>query len=168
MVNPDQLKKLLQEWCSEDNIPIKEFNLKPDEKTLIWSFQIDKLIVYCQTRFPDRIFYQADITFALEQVEMVSKWDNTKKTSLVANLSRNAIEFDYNSEFLFDDKKNIKGIRIHKFTVSELTKSDFIQMLVRVQALVGYNFNLLNMSMGIESINAKQQAETSSDNPLSN
>jgi hypothetical protein len=168
MISPDQLKKLVLQWCSEDNVPIKEFNLKPGEKILNWSLQIDKLIVYCQKRFSDRIFYQADISFATEQVDMISKWDNTKKTNLVANLTRNAIEFDYSSEFLFDDKKNIKGVRIHKFTVGELTKSDFIQMLVRVQALVGYNFNLLNMSMGIESIMSKQQSEAGSDNPLSN
>lgn len=166
MVDPDEMKKKILQWCAEDNIPIKEVSIKSDEQVFHWNLAVDRIAVYCQKRYPDRIFFQNDIKFSPEQITMIAKWDNAKRTNLVTNLSRNSIEFDYSNEFVLDGQ-NIKAVRIHKFTVGDISKSEFIQTLVRVQNIINFSFNLLNMSMGVEMNLQKQQSQTSSENPLS-
>ncbi|MCE9653248.1 MAG: hypothetical protein K8Q89_09405 [Nitrosarchaeum sp.] len=166
MPNPDELKQKVMDYCTQDSIPFKESPIKSDDPIFYWSLSIGNIIVYCQKKYPDRIYYQQQINLAPEQIEMVSKWDNMKKSNLFANLTRNAIEFDYNHEFLFNEQ-NIVGVRIHKLTVGDTSKSDFITTLIRVQNIMNYTFNLLSSTMGIEMNLQKQQTQTSSQNPLS-
>jgi hypothetical protein len=165
-MNMVSIKTNIISWCEQDNIPAKVQDVKPDDSVLQWSITIDKIAVYNQKRFPDRVYLQNDINFSPEQREMMSKWDNVKRTNFVASLSKNAIEFDYQNEFLLDGN-NIKGIRIHKFLVGDFTKSDFVQLLVRVQNILGYTFNLLNLTMGTEMNLHQQQTQAGSENPLS-
>ena len=164
MSSIDTVKQNIIDWCNEDKLVVKIQDVKPDDTVLNFSMAIDKVAIYNQKRFPDRTYLQCDINFSPEQIAMMTQWDNTKRTNFVASLTKNAIEFDYQNEFLLDGN-NIKGIRIHKFLVGDIIKSDFIHTLIRLQNILGYTFNLLNMTIGAE-LNIQQQNQSSSKNPL--
>ncbi len=161
----DATKQNIIDWCNQDKIVVKVQELKPDDPVLNFSIASGKIAIYNQKRFPDRTYLQCDIGFAPEQITMMQSWDNTKRTNFVSSLTKNAIEFDYQSEFLLDGN-NIKGVRIHKFLVGDFTKSDFIHTLVRLQNILGYTFNILNLTMGTELSLQQQQNQSSSENPL--
>lgn len=164
--NPNELKQKVIQYCTEDKLDFKEITIGSEDSTFYWNLNIGNMAIYCQKRYPDRIYFQNEINLAPEQIEMVSKWDNLKRSNLFANLSRNAIEFDYNNEFLLDGQ-NVKGVRIHKLTVGDISKSEFLTSLIRIQNIMSYTFNLLSSTMGIEMNLQKQQTQTNSQNPLS-
>jgi len=163
MATPDELKQMVSDWCKEDNIPIK---LAEQKGVMLWEFTSGNVVIYSQQKFPDRVFLQCDLRFDDKQIKLIAEWKNDKRTTMMSNLIKYSIDLDYQIQFLFDDKKNIKGVRIYKMLIADFTKSDFIHTYLRVNKIVNYNQSILGTTMGLETKLAEQQEDASSSNPL--
>jgi len=162
--SPDEIKQMISDWCKEDSIPIK---LVEQKGAMLWEFSSGNLTIYSQQKFPDRVFMQCDLRFDDNQIKLIADWKEDKRTTMMSNLIKYSIDLDYQIQFLFDDKKNITGVRVYKMLIADFTKSDFIHTYLRVNKIVRHNQSMLGATMGLETKLAEQQEDASSTNPLS-
>jgi len=157
MRTPDEIKNKIIEWCKEDNITIKIGEIG-DSSGNLWEIGIGKLAIYIQKRLPDRVYFQQEFRLTEEQKTLLNKIGDQKKRNMIGALNNNSISLDYENELLSEkDGKVLTGVRLHKFTSTNLSKIKFLHTILRVQKIGTFTNTLLGNTIGVEMNIAKSQ-----------
>lgn len=163
---PEVNKNKILDWLKKDNVDHAEIDTS-SLPALLWGIQIGGILIYCMDKFPDRVIIQADIAFSKEQQELVNKqWDSPKRTKLQLNFSSSLTNFNVRHQFLLNEEKGIRGIRIHLFLIDDLNKESLMYAISRINEVVEVTLNQLSSVIGVELQQLQEQQNASSFNPL--
>ena len=165
MSESDPVKQNIIDWCKEDGISCKILE-NPD---FHFSIAVSNVQVYCQKKYPDRLYFQQVLNFDEKQKELYVGLNEQKKSNLIQNLSVNSINFDYHQSLLNEDEgKVLTGVMLYKFGSTDLTKNEFLKLFLRVQQIGNYTNSLLGNAFSVELNLKKMQDKSKTDaNPLS-
>ena len=134
---------------------------------ILWSIQIEGIVIYCMSKLPDRVIIQADIVFLEEQQNLLNKqWESTKLTKLLLSMSSSLTNFNVRKQFLVNNDKGIRGIRVYLFLIDGLNKEAIMNSILRIGEVLEVTLNQLSSVIGVELEQLKKQQEESSVNPL--
>lgn len=145
---PDPIIQNIIDWCQEDNIrSVVDTTTNP---RMIWAVNVGAgIIVYKQQQLLDRIYFQSQINFAEIHRTLVNQtWDVSQRNAMMFNLKKLAAQFDVlmNFQLTNDELTGFHTYKIHHdFTIS---KADFLEKFLRVQAVHDVILNQLNFELG--------------------
>jgi len=157
MRTPDEVKNKIIEWCKEDNITIKIGKID-DSSSNLWEIGIGKLAIYIQKKLPDRVYFQQEFRLTDKQKKLLNKIGDQKKSNMIGVFMTNSLSWDYGNELLSEkDGKVLTGVRLHKFTSTNLSKIKFVHTVYRVQQIGFFTNTILGNTIGMEMNLAKAQ-----------
>ena len=163
--NQDVVKQNIMNWCNEDGIErVDESSRNPN---LSWLVALGKpqILFYKQPNLQDRIYAQSQINVSPEHQTMIEGWDAIKRNNMILKLQTLATQFGININFQQEGNKitSISSFKIHFH--STIKKSDFLDLLVRVQNIHNTLLNQLRFSLGLElqQLQSQQQSSESSN-----
>jgi len=155
-------------WLKEDGITFKENDVSK-LPLLEWSLTVgvNPISVYTVKKLPDRVFVQADIGLAKEHQELINeKWEKPKLNNLLGSFVTSIVSLNVRQRILLDDKKKVRGFRMHDFLIDSLNKENLIKTYLRIDEVVILTLQRLSSSLGIEMQKLQQEQKTGSENPL--
>lgn len=154
MTTPDEVKNKIIEWCKEDNLSC----VVADKSNHLFEIGIGNVAIYCQERLHDRVYFQMQFNFDEKIKKLLANLDNQKKANMINALEINALSLDYNQNILSEqDGKVMTGLRIFKFSATNMTKIEFLRLFLRVQQVGNHANKLLGNTIGVENKLAKAQ-----------
>lgn len=155
-------KESIIEYCKEDGIDCIDTSSKNPHHE--WSLNLNKVIIYCQKKYPHRIYVQVNISFG-ELVPIFNTKEN--KGKLMTLLKMFALSNDFNLGFAYDDKKNVNRIIAFKVHYnSTIKKADFLPLYSRVGNILDMLYIQLQNVGNVENKKIQDQQKASDENPL--
>lgn len=164
MATPDEIKQKIIDWCKEDNLPCTV-----GDSPKAWNhFEIlvGTIAMYVQKKLPDRVYFQRDYNFDKSQQALFSTLSDVKKKNMEDSLFQTALLYDFDQHLILsDDGKVITGLRLNKFTSTNLSKIKFLHVRLRVEKIGIFINSILSDTVGIE-IKIKELEESSDDSKI--
>jgi len=154
-------------WLKEDGIDFKEMDII--KLPLIeWGLSVGKnhILIYTMKKLPDRVIVQADIDLGVTKELLNEKWDKQRLNNLLTSFVATIISLSVKQKILFDDKKKVRGFRIHDFLIDSLNKENLLKTYLRINEVVILTLQSLSSSIGVEMQKLQQEQKTGSENPL--
>ena len=144
----DSIKQNIIDWCREDKIQCVDKSSKDSQFT--WLLTIGKIILYKQPHLQDRLYFQFQIKLAEIHRKLVNQtWNIHQRNSMMYHLKKLGVQYDINLDFKFNGDE-IEGISLHKIHFnSTISKSEFLEKFLRVQAIRNVILDQLNIEFGI-------------------
>jgi len=164
--NQDVAKQNIMTWCTDDGITCVDESSRNPTFSWLLALSNPQILFYKQPNLQDRIYAQSQINVSPQHQTMIEGWDATKRNNMILNLQTLATQFDININFQQDGNKitSISSFKIHFH--STIKKSDFLDLLVRVQNIHNSFLNQLRFSLGLELQQLQSQQQPSeSTNP---
>ena len=155
-------------WLKEDEITFKENDVSK-LPLLEWGLTVgvNPISIYAVKKLPDRVFVQADIGLAKEHQELINeKWEKPKLNNLLGSFVTSIVSLNVRQKILLNDKKKVRGFRMHDFLIDSLNKENLIKTYLRIDEVVILTLQRLSSSLGIEMQKLQQEQKTGSENPL--
>ena len=154
-------------WLKEDGIDFKEMDIIK-LPLMEWGLSVGKnhILIYTMKKFPDRVIVQADIDLGVTKELLNEKWDKQRLNNLLASFVATIISLNLKQKILFDDKKKVRGFRIHDFLIDSLNKENLLKTYLRITEVVILTLQSLSSSIGVEMQKLQQEQKAGSENPL--
>ena len=160
-------KNKVIDWLKED-----EFDFKETDASKLplfeWCLSVGKnhILIYTLKKLPDRVIVQADIGLGETKELLNEKWDKQRLNNLLASFVATIISLSVKQKILFDDKKKVRGFRIHDFLIDSLNKENLLKTYLRINEVVILTLQSLSSSIGVEMQKLQQEQKAGSENPL--
>ena len=161
-------KNKIIDWLKEDGIDFKETDVSKLPE-LEWSLAagVNPISIYTVKKLPDRVIIQADIGLGEKHKELINeKWEKPKLNNLLGSFVTSIISLNVRQRILFDDKKMVRGFRIHDFLIDSLNKENLLKTYLRITEVVILTLQSLSSSIGVEMQKLQQEQKAGSENPL--
>ena len=146
MSNVDTTRQNIIDWCQQDGILCVE---QPTNSQMVWGLSLGSISLYKQPRFPDRIYFQSSINLSNIHRTLVNQtWDNAQRNVMMFNLKKLVTQLDALLNFV---NPNDELIGFHTFKIQShttISKADFIEKFLRMQAIHEIVLNQLNLELG--------------------
>lgn len=158
----DPTRQNILDWCQEDNIQSMEDNPSGNAQ-FAWAINLGAsgITVYKQSQFLDRIYFQSQINFSEIHRTLVNQtWNVNQRNSMMFNLKKLAAQYDVLMNFQLNNDE-LTGFHTYKIHYhSTISKSDFLEKFLRIQAIHEIVLNQLNIELGqaLQSDRANQDS----------
>lgn len=160
---PDPTRQNIIDWCQEDNIPsVSDDAVNPQ---FVWAIGVGatRISVYKIIQIPDRIYFQSQINFSEIHRTLVNQtWNVNQRNNMMHNLKKLVAQYDIlmNFQLTNDELTGFHTYKIHHHPT--ISKADFLEKFLRVQAVHEVILNQLNIELGI-ALQSDQANQNSGD-----
>ena len=161
---PDPIRQNVLDWCHEDDI--RTANNTSTNTQFSWAIGVGNptISVYKITQFPDRIYFQSQINFSEIHRTLVNQtWNTNQRNGMMFNLKKLVAGLDIlmNFQLTNDELRGFHTYKIHHH--STISKADFLEKYLRVQAIHEVILNQLNIELG-QSLQSSQNPNSDNAN----
>jgi|APSaa5957512535_1039671.scaffolds.fasta_scaffold33622_4 hypothetical protein len=144
----DPIKQNIMDWCQQDGIRCVEAPANPQ---MVWGLIIhSQVTIYKITQHPDRIYFQSSINLAQVHRTLVNQtWDNNQRNMMMFNMKKLVGQLNVLLNFIHN---NEELVTFHTYKIhchETISKADFLEKYLRIQAVHEIMLNQLNIELGI-------------------
>lgn len=146
MPNVDPARQSIVDWCQQDGISCVD---QPANPQMAWGLTLGSITVYKQPQFPDRVYLQSTINLSNIHRTLVNQtWDNVQRNVMMFNLKKLVTQLGALLNFVNpnDELTGFHTFKIHGHPT--ISKADFIDDFLRMQAIHEIVLNQLNLELG--------------------
>jgi len=147
---PDPVKQNIIDWCNEDGISFVDKS--DDFPACDWIIIIDNTkMIYKQTRFPNRIYFQALIAISNEHQQAVQ--NPQTRTKIIVEIPTNVLQMGATCNIVENNGviNNLSITKVHFH--STIKKADFLENYIRLHNI---HHTMLNQVSNILQTTAQQ------------